>query len=267
MSIIDSCEADNREVIWITGASSGIGREVCLQLVAQGHQVIVSGRNKQALAKLAAQSERIIPLVFDVSDQDSVSSAAVKITELTSRLDRVIINAGSCEYLKFPDPDWEAVDRVMAVNFGGAVECIRIALPLLELSSGRGHIVGIISQVVSAPFAQAEAYGASKAALSYFLDSLRIDLADSIDVTSVFPGFVKTPLTDKNHFSMPFIMPADEAALLIVESLEQRPSHFTFPKRLHWLLKISKVFPSLWQKMVTANIDDKSQNNNLAREK
>lgn len=267
MSSIDSSEADNREVIWITGASSGIGREMCLLLVDQGHRVIVSGRNKQALAKLAAQSERIIPLVFDVSDPASVSSAAEKITELTSRLDRVIINAGSCEYLKFPEPDWEAVNRVMAVNFGGAIECIRVALPLLKKSSGRGHIVGIVSQVVSAPFAQAEAYGASKAALSYFLDSLRIDLADTIDVTSVFPGFVKTPLTDKNHFAMPFIMPADEAAQRIVKNIEQRPSHFIFPKRLHWLLKISKVCPKLWQKMVAANIEDDSQNNNSVREK
>lgn len=262
MSSNDYTDTYNREVIWITGASSGIGREMCLQLVAQGHQVIVSGRNKQALATLASHSERVIPLVFDITDEASVGRAGEKISELTSRLDRVIINAGSCEYLQFPDPDWSAVNRVMTVNFTGAVECIRIALPLLQSSSGRGHIVGIVSQVVSAPFAQAEAYGASKAALSYFLDSLRIDLADSIDVTSVFPGFVKTPLTDKNHFAMPFILPADEAAKRIINHIERRPSHYTFPKRLHWMLKISKVCPKLWQKMVSAN----TSNNNSVRE-
>lgn len=267
MNSMDSSDSDSREVIWITGASSGIGRELCLQLVAQGHQVIASGRNKQALAKLAAQSERVMPLVFDIADESSVASAAEKLAELTSRLDRVIINAGSCEYLQFPVPDWSAVNRVMAVNFTGAVECIRIALPLLQRSSGRGHIVGIVSQVVSAPFAQAEAYGASKAALSYFLDSLRIDLADSLDVTSVFPGFVKTPLTDKNHFAMPFILPVDEAAGRIVESLASRPTHFTFPKRLHWLLKFSKLCPGLWQKMVAASSDDKVPDNYSAREK
>lgn len=254
---LDSIDADNREVIWITGASSGIGRELCLQLVAQGHHVIISGRNKQALAKLAAQSDRVKPLVFDVTDERSIAGAAENLAGMTSRLDRVIINAGSCEYLNFPNPDWSAVNRVMEVNFNGAVECIRIALPLLNQSSRRGHIIGIVSQVVSAPFAQAEAYGASKAALSYFLDSLRVDVADTIDVTSVYPGFVKTPLTDKNHFAMPFIMPADEAAQRIIKNIERRPSHYTFPKRLHWLLKISKIAPGLWQKMVTAKVDDK----------
>lgn len=142
-----------------------------------------------------------------------------------------------------------------------------MALPLLHKSPKRGHIVGIVSQVVSAPFAQAEAYGASKAALSYFLDSLRIDLADSIDVTSVYPGFVKTPLTDKNHFAMPFIMPADEAAARIVEHIEERPNHYIFPKRLHWMLKISKVFPGVWQKVVSASNNNKQIDNSCEREK
>lgn len=259
MNSVDAEQTDSREVIWLTGASSGIGRELCLQLVAQGHRVIASGRNQQALAQLAAHSDRVIPLVFDVAESDSIQQVEKKLAELTSRLDRVIINAGCCEYLKFPVPDWGSVSRVMATNFYGAVECIRIALPLLQKSDRRGHIVGVVSQVVSAPFAQAEAYGASKAALSYFLDSLRIDLADSVDVTSVFPGFVKTPLTDKNHFSMPFILPADEAAKRILLNIEKRPSHYIFPKRLHWMLKISKVWPSLWQKMVTADQEQSQQ--------
>jgi|TARA_B110000014_G_scaffold258098_1_gene243701 short-subunit dehydrogenase len=251
-------EADNRTVVWLTGASSGIGHELCLQLIAQGHRVIASGRNQQALAKLAAHSDRVIPLAFDIADPDAVEQAGHKLAELTSHLDQVIINAGSCEYLKFPEPDWSANDRVMAINYSGAVNCIRIALPLLRKASGRGHIVGVISQVVFAPFAQAEAYGASKAALSYFLDSLRIDLAGSLDVTSVFPGFVKTPLTDRNHFSMPFIVSAEDAAKRILANIEKRPRRFVFPKRLHWLLKLSKVCPNLWQKIVAE--DNKAMN-------
>lgn len=263
---MDFSENDNREVIWLTGASSGIGRELCLQLVAQGHRVIASGRNQQALAKLAAQSDRVIPLVFDIADANAIEQAGHKLAELTSRLDRVIINAGSCEYLKFPEPDWTATNRVMAINYSGAVECIRIALPLLKKASGRGHIVGIVSQVVFAPFAQAEAYGASKAALSYFLDSLRVDLDGSIDVTSVFPGFVKTPLTDLNHFSMPFIVSAEEAAKKILVNIEKRPSRYIFPKRLYWMLKISKIWPILWQKIVVADSKKMNKDNNSVRE-
>ena len=264
---MDLSEVDNRTVVWLTGATSGIGHELCLQLVAQGHRVIASGRNQQALAKLAAQSDRVIPLAFDIADANAVVQAGHKLAELTSHLDQVIINAGNCEYLKFPDPDWDATGRVMATNYGGAVGCVRIALPLLKKAPGRGHIVGIISQVVFAPFAQAEAYGASKAALSYFLDSLRIDLADSLDVTSVYPGFVKTPLTDLNHFSMPFIISAKDAAKRILVSIEKRPRRFIFPKRLHWLLKLSKICPNLWQKIVLADNKTMTKNNIAVREK
>mgnify|MGYP001166832812 FL=1 len=264
---MDLSETDNRSVVWLTGASSGIGRELCLELIAQGHRVIASGRNEQALAKLAAHSDRVIPLAFDIADPNAVEQAGHKLAELTSHLDQVIVNAGSCEYLKFPDPDWSAATRVMAINYSGAVDCIRIALPLLKKASGRGHIVGIISQVVFAPFAQAEAYGASKAALSYFLDSLRVDVADSLDVTSVFPGFVKTPLTDRNHFSMPFIVSAEDAAKRILASLSKRPRRFIFPKRLHWLLKLSVICPRLWQKIMVADNKANNKDNTPVREK
>ena len=264
---MDSSATDNRTVVWLTGASSGIGRELCLVLVAQGHRVIASGRNQQALAELASQSDNIVPLIFDIADPNAVEQAGHRLAKLTTHLDQVIINAGSCEYLKFPEPDWNATTRVMATNYSGAVGCIRIALPLLKNATGRGHIVGIISQVVFAPFAQAEAYGASKAALSYFLDSLRIDLADSLDVTSVFPGFVKTPLTDRNHFSMPFIVSAEDAAKRILVNIDKRPRRFVFPKRLYWLLQLSKLCPNLWQKIVVADSKSTNKDNVAVRDK
>ncbi len=116
------------------------------------------------------------------------------------------MNAGSCEYLDFPDPDWSAVRRVMEVNFFGTVNCVEFVLPLLRAGHGRRpHLVVVASQVTAAPFPRAEAYGASKAALQYFCDSLRLDLAhEQIDVSVINPGFVDTPLTRKNDFEMPF---------------------------------------------------------------
>jgi short-subunit dehydrogenase len=113
----------------------------------------------------------------------------------------------------------------------------------------------VASQVTNAPFAKAEAYGASKAALQYFFNSLRIDLApENIDVSVVNPGFVDTPLTRKNDFDMPFLMDVDDAAQRIIKQLSSRPRSYSFPKRLQALLLTSRLMPGTWQKMVSRDI-------------
>jgi len=241
-----------KKVIWITGASSGLGRSLALQLAAQGNQVIASARNEAELNKLAALDANIVPLVCDITDDKAMGAVRAKMTETSPLLDQVILNAGNCEYLDFPEPDWAAVRRVMEVNFFGTVNCVKIALPLLRKSSSdRAHVVAVASQVTAAPFPRAEAYGASKAAMRYFFDSLRMDLAtEDIDVTVVNPGFVDTPLTRKNNFPMPFLMPVDEAATRIIKNIAARPRTYSFPLRLSALLLLSKLMPGLWQKMV-----------------
>ncbi len=240
------------KVIWITGASSGLGKSMALQYARQGHRVIASARNRVALGELAILDDNILPLVCDITDAKAMESLAERMTEFASALDLVILNAGTCEYLDFPEPDWSAVRRVMEVNFFGTVNCVQVALPLLRLSRKQAHLVAIASQVTAAPFPRAEAYGASKAAIHYFFDSLRLDLsADDIDVTVVNPGFVDTPLTRRNDFSMPFLMPVDEAAERIIKNLKNRPRRYGFPLRLSALLWISNLLPGLWQKMLT----------------
>jgi short-subunit dehydrogenase len=139
-----------------------------------------------------------------------------------------------------------------------------VAMPLLhrqafefeqsdrKASSDKPHIVGISSLAMLVPFSKAEVYGASKAALSYFLKSLRMDLrASHIDVTEVLPGFVTTPLTSKNTFNMPFVMSAEEAALRIVQGVRSRPRTFAFPKRLFWLLRLWSHLPALWERLMS----------------
>ena len=240
------------KVIWITGASSGLGRSLALQLAGQGNRVIASARNQAELDKLAELDANIVPLPCDITDEQAMASLGPLIEEISPRLDQVILNAGNCEYLDFPDPDWSAVRRVMEVNFFGTVNCVKLALPLLRQSnSDRPHVVAIVSQVTAAPFPRAEAYGASKAAMRYFFDSLRMDLAaDDIDVTVVNPGFVDTPLTRKNDFPMPFLMQVEEAAERIVRNIQSRPRHYSFPLRLSVLLSLSRFLPGVWQKMV-----------------
>ncbi len=239
-------------VVWITGASSGIGRALALQMAARGNRVIASARNRGELERLAEEDANITALPCDITDQRSLQDAMQALAEISPHLDQVVLNAGTCEYLDFPDPDWGAVRRVMEINFFGTVNCVEAALPLLrKRPAGGAHIVAVASQVTAAPFARAEAYGASKAAMRYFFDSLRIDLAsEGIDVSVVNPGFVDTPLTRKNDFPMPFLMDVDEAAKRIAGNLESRPRSYSFPLRLSALLSLSKLMPRWWQKMV-----------------
>jgi short-subunit dehydrogenase len=235
----------HNEIIWITGASSGIGRATAKQLALQGNKVIASGRNRQALADLALESDNIFPMICDlVTDQkDSIQNSLFALTE---RLDRIILSAGDCQYLDVEQSDWSCINHVMDINFHGSVRAIQAALPLLE-KSDNGHIVGISSMASLAPFTQAEAYGASKAALSYFLGALRIDLkAKNIDVTDIMPGFIDTPLTQKNDFSMPFLLSPEEASHRIIKAIERRKFTSIFPKPLYWLFKFISLIPGIW---------------------
>lgn len=241
--------------IWVTGASSGLGRSMVVALASRGHRVIASGRNAEALAELEAEHENVVALAFDVGDETELGEVGEKFGKLLPSLDQVILNAGNCEYLDFPEPDWPAVRRVMEVNYFGTLNCLQLALPLLRRSkSGRAHIVCIASQATAAPFPRAEAYGASKAALQYFFNSLRLDLApENIDVSVVNPGFVDTPLTRKNDFDMPFLMDVDEAAGRIIEAIQSRPRNYSFPRRLSAVLALSKFLPGLWQRIMVSN--------------
>ena len=248
----------NGEVIWITGASSGIGQQLAIKLASAGNTVIISARNQKTLKAMAQQNSNMVPLVFDVSDRDSLPTVAQQLTAISEHLDRVIINAGNCEYLDLDldQPDWSMMERIININFLGAVNTVELALPLLKKSQLRPQIVGVVSLATALPFARAEAYGASKAALQYFLDSLRVDLiAEAIDVTVINPGFVKTPLTDKNGFDMPFIMSSEQAAQRMITAINKRPYEYNFPKRLYYLLKLLSWMPRFWAKNLSPKMN------------
>lgn len=248
------------ETIWVTGASSGIGRELALQLARAGARVIASARNTDALSALSELHPNIQTLRFDVTDSSALDAVGEQLEKLTPSLDRLVLNAGGCEYLDLEQPDWDMMRRIMAVNFFGAVNTLAIAMPLLERSHHRGHIVGVVSLATAAPFTRAEAYGASKAALQYFLDSLRVDLrARQMDVTVINPGFVKTPLTDKNDFPMPFLVKVETAAQKMLHAIARRRRQYDFPLRLSWLLKLLSAHRGLWLALAAPRTQKQSQ--------
>ena len=115
--------AKSKKVVWVTGASSGLGRSLALALAAGGDQVIASARNQQALDQLAELDSNIVAVACDITDKSALESAAKRMLEISPHLDQIILNAGNCEYLDFPDPDWAAFRRVMEINFFGTVNC------------------------------------------------------------------------------------------------------------------------------------------------
>ncbi|WP_444985274.1 SDR family NAD(P)-dependent oxidoreductase [Halomonas mongoliensis] len=238
---------DGKQRIWLTGATSGIGRALALRLLADGHRVALSARSESALAELAEGHANALLLPLDVSDRAAVARAGERLAEAFGGLDLALLNAGTCEYLEARSFDVDLVERVFAPNFHGAIYCIDAALPLLRRAraeGGRPLLAATSSAAAYLPLPRAEAYGASKAALSHFLESLRLDLhGEGIDVILIHPGFVKTPLTDRNDFAMPLRIEADQAAEAILQGLARRRLDIHFPRRFTLLVKLMGLLP------------------------
>jgi short-subunit dehydrogenase len=237
---------------WLTGASSGIGRELALQLAEQGHTVYISARSLSALQSVAQHNPTLLlPLPCDVSDDMAMQQLFTAMEEPPQWLDGIILSAGLCEYIDINNIDVSSMRRVMDCNFFGVVNACRAALPLLQAARVRTpqqapEIIGIGSMSSYVGFARAEGYGSSKAAMSYFLQSLRCDLQGQLAVTVVYPGFIETPMTKQNDFAMPFLMSAQHAAGHIVRNLGKGKLSLYFPLRLHLILKLAACLPRLW---------------------
>jgi short-subunit dehydrogenase len=233
--------------VWITGASSGIGEAIVAPLVARGARVAISARRAERLAEIAAtwqargRDVRAFPL--DVTDLEAVRQTVADIEQAFGGIDLAILNAGS--HLPGANRifDGQQVADNMTLNYLGVVYGIDAVLPGM-LSRGRGHIAGVASAAGCRAVPAAAAYGASKAAVIHLLDSIRFELEPrGITVTVVNPGFVKTPLTERNRFPMPFLMPVDRAAEAMVTGLEAGRREVHFPKIFTWTLKFLRILP------------------------
>lgn len=228
--------------VLITGTTSGIGEQLTKDYVDQGWQVIACGRNTERLEQLHHYSANIYPLSFDVTDYQQTMKA---LSSLPWTPELWILNAGNCEYLDDGIVDAQLVARIMAVNVTGMCNCIEGCQPYFAV----GHhlvLIGSIASEVALP--RAEAYGASKAAVSYLARSLAIDLtAKNIQVSCVYPGFIATPLTDKNNFSMPMILSVEQASQQLRTQIEKKRSQIYFPARFTTWLRLFAWLPYHWQ--------------------
>lgn len=241
-----SAEHFRDQVIWITGASSGIGRALAIRLAGAGARVFASARNAAALAELQ-RDFGIEPVVADVSDRTAMLAAAAQIERAAGRVDVLVANAGTCEYLDVKAFDSALVERVFAANFFGFVYTVEAALPLLRKSPVR-YLVGVGSTAAWTGLPRAEAYGASKAAMHYFLDSLRVDLTpERFTVSVVAPGFVDTPLTARNDFAMPMQVSVEQAVDYMLAGMGKRAPDISFPPAFSRLLRTARLLPTSWR--------------------
>jgi NADP-dependent 3-hydroxy acid dehydrogenase YdfG len=241
--------------VLVTGASSGIGRALALEYARRGAHVFVTARREAELASLCADitaaGGRASKAVCDVADTRAAYDVVRAAEREMGSLDMVIANAGiggTAHAVRFALDD---VMRMFDVNVKGAVATLASAIPIM-LERKQGHLVGVSSLAGRRALPASAAYSASKAALSTFLEGLRIDLAPSgIGVTDVQPGFVETPLTDKNEFSMPFMWPVDKAARYIADRLERAPRIVAFPLPLAAASRLSQFLPFWIHAMAT----------------
>lgn len=238
------------KTIWLTGASSGIGNALAIRLAEMGNFVIVSARRKELLQELALRfPKQIHVLPMDVSDTQQRATIINQLKVITDSIDTLIMAAGVAEYEDDLTFNSDIYQRSFDVNFMGVVNAVAIALPFLKCAQQKAHIVGISSLSVVVGMPRAEAYGASKAAMEYFLNALRVDLSPrKFDVTIVRPGFVTTPMTAQNDFPMPFEMPPNEACERIIKGLADRPRLLSFPYRLTGVLHVMSFLSGVWYK-------------------
>lgn len=235
------------KTILITGASSGIGRELARQLAEKQNRLILIARRKELLESLAEEVKRcnsdLQLFACDVADAEQVREVCGVIQQRNDRIDLLLLNAGLSMPFDAEKIDLPAFQRVMDVNFWGAVYFIKHLTPLM-IRQGGGIIAAVGSLAGYRGMPRAAAYSCSKAALMNLIDSLRIDLyPHRIRCTLISPGFVDTPMTQPRQSPMPFLMSAEKAARIIIRGLEREKTEIAFPWPMAAAARLSRFIP------------------------
>jgi short-subunit dehydrogenase len=227
--------------IWVTGASSGIGAALARELEGRGAHVAISARRKDKLDEVAGGRMHVEPV--DVTDKDAMLAAADSIRSAFGGIDVVVLNAGAWDQVRVDRWDSEVFRRHFDVNLMGVVHGVESVLPAM-LEARAGLIVGIASVAGYRGLPNSEAYGTTKAAQINLLESLRVDLRrHGVKVQTVCPGFVKTEMTERNTFPMPFIVSAERAAREIAEGIAKEKPEVVFPLPMMLLMKTARFVP------------------------
>lgn len=233
----------------ITGASSGIGRALALWFARRGVRVFAAARRADKLKTLEEEAKAqgggtVEAVSLDVNDARQVIKKLNALDDSSGGIDLVIANAGIGRETYGKRLSWDDVDAVIQTNVVGAAATLTALVPRM-VERQRGHIVGVSSIAAYRGLSRNGAYSASKAFVTVFLEGLRVDLKPlGVQVTSINPGFVKSELTDKAKFKMPFIVETADAAERMGQAIVRGASEYAFPGPLAAASKLMKVLPN-----------------------
>ena len=237
----------NDKTIWITGGSTGIGRALALKFANNGWNVAVSARRENLLRELEKSNQNIFSYPLDVTNKDNCREVFQNINAKFKNIDISFFSTGTWDPKKEKDIDVEQIENVMKVNFFGTLNCIK-SVEEYYRKRGSGHISIVSSIAGYRGLPNSTGYGPSKSALNNLAESLYFDFKRyGVRVSLISPGFIKTPMTDKNDFKMPFLKTVDYAAEKIFKGLTKTNEfEIHFPKQLTLILKFLKILPNSW---------------------
>ena len=236
--------------VFITGGTTGIGMELAKIYLSRGWKVGVCGRDQKKFDQnFTARMDNISFYCVDVSDRTNLQAAIADFSKSIG-LDLLIANAGIGYKFKTKVPDFEYSYKMVQVNLLGVMYSFQAALDVM-IPRGKGQLVAISSIAGYNGLPGVSAYSATKAAVQKYAESLHIDMKQfNIDVTTICPGFVETPLTDNNHHPMPFIMKAPKAARKIVRAIEKKKMIYAFPFIFASIVRLISILPRTWYRFI-----------------
>ena len=234
---------ENQKKIWITGASSGIGKALALKFANENWKVAISARREKLLNDIA-ENENISSFPLDVTDDNRVSEVFSNIIHEFKSLDLVVFCSGAYDPKLEQEVNKEQIRKIMEINFFGVLNCIKSVEQYFK-DKREGHISIVSSVAAYRGLPNSSGYGPSKAALTNLTESLYFDFKkNNVRISLISPGFIKTPLTNQNTFSMPFIKTPEFAANKIYNGLTKGSSfEIHFPKELTLFLKFFRILP------------------------
>ncbi len=242
----------NNKVIWITGASSGIGKSLTIKFANEGWQVAASARRENLLKELSDTNSNIHSFPLDVTDSEKCKDVSTEIINKLENIEICIFCTGIHDPKSEKSLDLEKVRKIMEVNFFGTINSINSVYDYFKKKRS-GHISMVSSVAGYRGLPAGGAYCASKSALTTFAESLYFDLKRfNVRVSVVHPGFIKTPMTDQNDFPMPMIKSPEFAADEMFKGLTQSNAfEIHFPKQFTFIMKILKIMPNwLYLKLI-----------------
>ena len=237
------------KIVFLTGASSGIGEALAFEIAKRGAIVGMLARREEYLKQISEKIEQnggaARYFAADVTDVKAVAEAANNLRNEFGKIDILIANAGiGGNNEETRNLNAEAVAKVININLLGAVNAVAAVLPQM-VENKSGQLVAISSLAGSRGLPKSAAYSASKAGMTAFFESIRLDVKHKgIDVTIIQPGFIKTPLTSGRKAKMPFLMELDDAIPHFINAVEERKKFAAFPWQLATLVRAGKFFPT-----------------------